>query len=289
MPLPLDAFYTALAATVGSALPLPKALASAGRPDLAPLADGRPLADILAAGGIPELDVATVRAAETTGRLEAALKGLARRAREALILKRRLRAILIYPLIVMHGMVIAPWVIQWIFATASVALLLYNLAGIWVLFFIVRAILSSRIAESLPVAGPIRRDVACARFCDALAGALDAALPMKRAIELAADAAGGPTGVRARAAAAGDVNRPLVETLAPVLPLFSIEMLRAGEEAGSIDKALAKLAQRHFEDAVHALNKLVAVLPLILFFVTLACFVLQLAAIGGPVFHPPAP
>lgn len=285
MPLPLDAFYTALAATVGTALPLPKALSTAGRPDLAPLADGRPLADILATGGLPELDVATIRAAEASGRLEAALKGLARRAREALILKRRLRAILIYPMVVVHGMIIAPWLIQWFFASASVSVLLYDLAAIWVVFFAVRAILSSRIAENLPVAGPIRRDVACSRFCDTLAGALDAALPMKRAIELAGDAAGGPTGTRARAAAAGDVNRPLVETLSGVLPPFSIEMLRAGEEAGSLDRALAKLAQRHFEDAVHALNKLVAVLPLILFFVTLALFVVQMAAIGGPVFE----
>ncbi|KAF0246623.1 MAG: hypothetical protein FD180_442 [Planctomycetota bacterium] len=289
MPLPLDAFYTALAATVGSALPLPKALSSAGRPDLALLADGRPLGDILAAGGIPELDVATIRAAERSGRIEAALKGLAKRAREALILKRRLHAIVLYPLIVAHGMVIAPWVIQWVFASVSVSVLLWDLVAIWVFFFVVRALLASRIGESLPCVGSIRRDVACARFCDSLAGALDAALPLKRAIELAADAAGGPTGARARTAAAGDVNRPLVETLAPVLPPFSVEMLRAGEEAGSIDKSLTKLAQRHFEDAVHALNKLIAVLPLLLFFLVLALFVLQLAAIGGPVFHRPAP
>jgi type II secretory pathway component PulF len=182
---------------------------------------------------------------------------------------------------VVHGVVIAPWVIQWIFGTASVPVLLADLAVIWILYFLVRTLLLSRFAEHLPVAGPIRRDVACARFCDALAGALEAAIPLRRAIEMAAAAAGGAMETKARAAAAGDVNRPLVQTLEGVLPPLSLEMLRAGEESGSTDKALAKLSQRHFEDATHALNKLVAILPIVLFLVAVAAAVLQIVALGG--------
>lgn len=281
MRLPLDLFYTSMAATVGTALPLPRVLASAGRPDLAPLADGRPLADILAAGGLPELDVAAVRAAEASGRLEQAFRTLARRAREAEILRRRIRAIVIYPMFIVHGVVIAPWVVQWIFATASFPVLLADLAAIWILFFAVRALLNSRFSEHLPVAGPIRREIACARFCDSLSGALDAAIPHRRAIEMAAAAAGGSMEGRARAAAAGDLQRPLYQTLEGVLPVLSVEMLRVGEESGSADKALAKLAQRHFEDATHALNKVVAILPVVLFLVAVGFAVLQIVALGG--------
>lgn len=281
MSLPLDLFYTSMAATVGTALPLPRVLATSGRPDLVPLADGRPLADILAAGGLPELDVAAVRAAEASGRLEATFRALARRAREAQILKRRLRAIVLYPMFVVHGVVIAPWVIQWIFATASWTVLLANLAAIWILFFAIRALLLSRVSESLPVAGPIRREIACARFCDSLSGALDAAIPHRRAIEMAAAAAGGSMERRARAAAAGDLHRPFYQILEGVLPALSVEMLRAGEESGSTDKALAKLSQRHFEDATHALNKLVAILPIVLFLLAAAAAVLQIVALGG--------
>lgn len=281
MRIPLDVFYTSLASLTGTALPLSKSLSSAGRPDLAPLADGRPLADILQAGGFPALDVATVRAAEASGRLEEAFKALARRAREAEILRRRIKAIVIYPMFVVHGVIVAPWAIRWMFASASWAELGADLAVIWVVFFAVRGLLRSRFSDLLPVAGPIRAQIALSRFCDTLAGALDAAIPARRALELAADAAGGPLGRRARAAAAGDVNRPLVEMLDGVLPALSLEMLRAGEEAGSTDRALAKLSQRHHEDAVHALNKLVAVLPILLFIVALAVAVLQIVAMGG--------
>ncbi len=281
MRLPLDLFYTSMAATVGTALPLPRVLATSGRPDLVPLADGRPLADILAAGGLPELDVAAVRAAEASGRLEEVFRTLARRAREAQILRRRVRAIVLYPMFVVHGVVIAPWVIQWIFATASWTVLLSDLAAIWILFFAVRALLNSRLSEHLPIAGPIRREIACARFCDSLSGALDAAIPHRRAIEMAAAAAGGAMETRARAAAAGDLHLPLYQILEGVLPVLSVEMLRVGEESGSANKALAKLAQRHFEDATHSLNKLVAILPIVLFFVALGVAVLQIVALGG--------
>ncbi|MCE9581489.1 MAG: type II secretion system F family protein [Planctomycetes bacterium] len=282
MTLPLDAFYTALASTCGTSLPLARSLSSCGRPDLALLADGRTLAEILEAGRFPAIDVAVVRAAEASGRLEAALKSLARRASEAKILRRKLTAILVYPMFVAHGVVIAPWIIQWIVGRPSFVMLLCDLAAIWILFFAARAMLRSPLGERLPVAGPIRRGVALARFCDTLSGALDAALPNRRAIELAADAAGGGTGARARVAAAGDVNRPLVEILAPVLPPLSIEMLRAGEESGNVDKALANLSTRHFEDAIHALNVVVAVLPVVLFLFVVALAVLQMMAIGLP-------
>lgn len=277
----LDVFYTSLAATVSTALPLTRALASAGRPDLAPLADGRPLADILAAGGYPDIDVAVIRAAETSGRTEAALRTLARRAREAEMLRRRIKAIRIYPMALAHAALIVPFVIGWIFHGGSAWPLLMDLAGLWIGFFLIRAVLASAVGEALPVIGPVRRDVALARFCDALAGSLDAALPIPRAVAFAADAAGGSTGRRARAVA--DFNRPLVESLATVLPPLSLEMLRAGEEAGSTDKALAKLGQRHFEDAVHGLNKIVAILPVVLFLAAGALAAVQIFATGIPV------
>lgn len=282
MPLPLDAFYTALAATCDTAMPLARSLSCCGRPDLAPLADGRPLAEILAAGKFPEIDVEVVRAGEASGRLAAALKSLARRANESKILKRRLTAILIYPMLIAHGAVIVPWLLQWIIGQPSFLALIGDLAGIWIVFFAVRALLRSAAGEKLPVAGPIRRSIELARFCDTLSGALDAALPLRRALELAGNAAGGGVRTKALAAAAGDLHRPLVEILEPVLPALSLEMLRAGEESGNMDKSLAKLSARHFEEAVHALNIVLSVLPLVLFFAVVALVVLQMMVIGLP-------
>ena len=56
----------------------------------------------------------------------------------------------------------------------------------------------------------------------------------------------------------------------------------AGEEAGSTDKVLTKLGHQHFEDAIHSLNKLVALLPVILFLIVAALAFLQMMSIGLP-------
>lgn len=103
----LDAFYRSLAHLEAAAIPWPRAveMASGGDPALAgavaDLTAGRPLSEALD-GRVPALDLAGIRAAEVSGRLEATFLDLARRAEEALSRDRARKAALAYPFAVTH-------------------------------------------------------------------------------------------------------------------------------------------------------------------------------------------
>lgn len=103
----LDAFYRSLAHLEAAAIPWPKAIemASGGDPAWAPavaaLDAGRALSEAFD-GRVPALDLAAVRAAEVSGRLESTFLDLARRAEAAVALARERKAAVAYPLIVTH-------------------------------------------------------------------------------------------------------------------------------------------------------------------------------------------
>lgn len=103
----LDAFYRSLAHLESAGIPWPRAVATAsgGDPDLAPavaaLHAGRSLSEALH-GFVPPLDLAGIRAAEVSGRLETTLLDLSRRAEETLRRDRERRAAAAYPMAVAH-------------------------------------------------------------------------------------------------------------------------------------------------------------------------------------------
>jgi type II secretory pathway component PulF len=103
----LDAFYRSLAHLEAAGIPWPRAvgMASGGDPAWAPavaaLEEGRPLAEAFD-GRVPALDLAGVRAAEVSGRLEETFLDLARRAEETLARDRARKAALAYPITVAH-------------------------------------------------------------------------------------------------------------------------------------------------------------------------------------------
>ncbi len=103
----LDAFYRSLAHLEAAAVPWPRAveMATGGDPAWAPavalLAAGHPLSEAFD-GRVPALDLAGVRAAEVSGRLESTFLDLARRAEDTLARERARKAAVAYPMIVTH-------------------------------------------------------------------------------------------------------------------------------------------------------------------------------------------
>ncbi|MBI2920664.1 MAG: type II secretion system F family protein [Planctomycetes bacterium] len=274
--------YSGLSAGVGASLALPRIFESLGQPGLAKKSDGRALSEVLAGSGVPAIDVEVIRAGEETGRLEETLKELAERARVEWLLRRKILNAVLYPVVVLHAAAIIPWVFAWIVFGASPLSLLANLGMLWAVLGGAYVLFTSSARDKLPIVGDIARRVSLARFCETFASGVRAAVPLRRALELAAAAAGGGVGRRAAAAARSDLGRPLVETLDRVLPPLDLAMLEVGEESGSIDRSLLKIAQNHRDEAAHRIAKITAVLPIVLFLVMGAVAAFVIFTIGLP-------
>lgn len=274
--------YSGLSAGVGASLALPRIFESLGRPELAKKSDGRPLSEVLAGAGVPAIDIEVIRAGEVTGRLEQTLKELSERAHVESLLRRKILNAVIYPVVVLHAAAIIPWVFAWIMLGASPLSLLVNLAMLWAVLGGAYVLFTSSARERLPIVGDIARLVSLARFCETFASAVRAAVSLRRGLELAAAAAGGGVGRRAAAAAASDLGRPLVETLDAVLPPLDLAMLEVGEESGSIERSLLKIAQNHRDDAAFRIARITAVLPIVLFLVMAGVAAFVIFTIGLP-------
>jgi len=282
---PRATFYHSLSVGLGAGLTVRKALESLRRPDLAALTDGRPLSAVLEAGGFPVLDLAVVRAAEETGRLDRALKQLSEAAEAGARLRRRLRNAAIYPVALLHAAVLIPWIAGWFMGYADPASLLFGLLGVWGLVGAATAILISPLRLHIPFIGDILRELALARFCRALAWTLDAGVPLQRALTLAADSAGEPPGGPTRRAATAGLGRPLHQILAHTLPSLSLEMVRAGEEAGSADRMLGKAAAVHEGTAGNRLAIFARMAPLVFFLLAAIGMVAAIASLAPALIH----
>lgn len=124
---------------------------------------------------------------------------------------------------------------------------------------------------SLPVVGLLLRKVAVARFCRTLATLLTSGVPLLEAMEITARTAGNAIiedavmTVRRCVEEGRTLAEPLAET--EVFPRLVTRMIAVGEQTGSLDAMLQKIADFYEEDVDSAIEELMALLePVMILF-----------------------
>jgi len=121
----------------------------------------------------------------------------------------------------------------------------------------------------VPIASPIIRKTAIARFTRTFSTLVTAGVPILTAMDIVGDTAGNEVVARAVRSARAAVKegetiaRPLAET--PVFPSMVVQMIAVGEETGALDEMLSKVADFYEAEVSAAVDSLTSVLePLIM-------------------------
>ncbi len=248
---------------------------------------GKTFSDALAhyPSAFSKVYVNIIKAGETGGALDEVLKNLAEYLERNLRLTQRIRAALIYPALVLTiSMCILGFIIAFVipkfmtlFADSGIALPLitmfimhiskfllvrwYVIVGIVAALIVGYRLLLQNIAFRffrdslslrLPVFGPLIQKIIASRFSRTLSTLLSGGVPILRALELTKEVSGNEVVSRAVAAVyesvreGGFISRVLEHSA--VFPQLMINMIAVGEESGSLDKMLAKVADTYEEE-----------------------------------------
>jgi type IV pilus assembly protein PilC len=126
-----------------------------------------------------------------------------------------------------------------------------------------------RIALKLPIVGAILEKAAIARFCRTLAITFAAGVPLVDALKIVAGATGNQVyndaAKRIREDVAVGHQLQLAMQQTDVFPNMVVQMAAIGEEAGSLDEMLIKVAEAYEEEVTNAVDALSSLLePLII-------------------------
>jgi type IV pilus assembly protein PilC len=129
-----------------------------------------------------------------------------------------------------------------------------------------------RISLKIPIIGDILEKSAIARFCRTLAITFAAGVPLVDALQIVAGATGNAVYNAASARVREDVavghQLQLAMQQTNVFPSMVIQMAAIGEEAGSLDEMLLKVAEAYEEEVNNAVDALSSLLePLIIVFI----------------------
>jgi len=256
---------------------------------------GEGLADSFRAEGrlFNEFEVELIAAGEETGHLDVALHSLAEWLELVSRSGRRFLAGLVYPALLLHaGVVISgaiPYISGQIGKEAFLRQIFSTLVPFYVLFLALAYILP-RLRRNVPVVAylldaflmmiPIVRGVriklALARFALAFKGMLVSGVPVVYGLERASRACGNKVlGARIRRAIPRlKKGTGIADSLSRtrVFPAMAIEFIRTGEQSGSMDKMLGKMADLFSRDAEFAVDQAAHWLPW-LFYLGVAIYV----------------
>ncbi len=129
-----------------------------------------------------------------------------------------------------------------------------------------------RISLKIPIVGAILEKAAIARFCRTLAITFAAGVPLVDALKIVSGATGNYVFNNAAARIREDVavghQLQLAMQQTNVFPNMVIQMAAIGEEAGSLDEMLIKVAEAYEEEVSNSVDALSSLLePLIIVFV----------------------
>jgi type IV pilus assembly protein PilC len=132
--------------------------------------------------------------------------------------------------------------------------------------------LIDRTALKVPVIGEILKQAAIARFCRTLAITFAAGVPLVDALKIVAGATGNRIYDEAALRIRGDVSvghqLQLAMQQTDLFPPMVVQMAAIGEEAGSLDGMLVKVAEAYEEEVSNAVDALSSLLePAIIVFV----------------------
>jgi len=246
-----------------------------------------------------------VHAGETSGTIDAILDRLAMYMEKILAIKSKIKSALFYPISVMVVAVVVVWVIMiWVIPAFKqvftsfgadlpaptlmvIAISDFVVAWWWAMFiaicgsivgamFLYRRstgfrIFFDRLLLKLPVVGAIVQKATIARWTRTLATMFSAGVPLVESLDAVAGAAGNAVYATATKRIQTDVSTGTSLTNAMVntnvFPTMVVQMTQIGEESGSLDGMLSKVAdfyEREVDDAVAALSSLLE--PVIIVF-----------------------
>jgi len=246
-----------------------------------------------------------VHAGETSGTIDAILDRLAVYLEKILALKSKIKSALFYPISVMVVAVVVVWVIMvWVipsfkqvFASFGadlpaptlmvIAASDFVVAWWWLVFMAIAGSITAvlllyrrsaafrvgfdRLLLKLPVIGPIVQKATIARWTRTLATMFTAGVPLVESLDAVAGAAGNAVYLAATKKIQTDVStgssltNAMTNTL--IFPSMVLQMTQIGEESGSLDGMLSKVAdfyEREVDDSVAALSSLLE--PIIIVF-----------------------
>ncbi len=132
--------------------------------------------------------------------------------------------------------------------------------------------LIDRTSLKLPIVGQILQQAAIARFCRTLAITFAAGVPLVEALQIVSGATGNRVYDEAASRIRGDVavghQLQLAMQQTDLFPNMVVQMAAIGEEAGSLDEMLFKVAEAYEEEVSNAVDALSSLLePAIIVFV----------------------
>jgi type IV pilus assembly protein PilC len=253
-----------------------------------------------------ELYTNLVKAGESAGVLDTILDEIASYKERIESIKGKIKKALYYPIAVIGVAIIVSAILliyvipqfEEIFASFGAALPAFTQAiidvsrwlrsnGLYVLFgmivFITAFILAKkrskpfahwidRVSLKIPIIGDILEKSAIARFCRTLAITFAAGVPLVDALQIVSGATGNAVYNQASARIREDVavghQLQLAMQQTNIFPSMVIQMAAIGEEAGSLDAMLIKVAEAYEEEVNNAVDALSSLLePLIIVFI----------------------
>jgi type IV pilus assembly protein PilC len=246
-----------------------------------------------------------VHAGETSGTIDAILDRLAMYLEKILALKSKIKSALFYPISVLVVAIVVVWVIMvWVIPAFKqvftsfgadlpaptlmvMAISDFVVKWWWLVFLLVAGAITGalfsyrrsvafrfgfdRLLLKLPVLGPIVQKATIARWTRTLATMFTAGVPLVESLDAVAGAAGNAVYAAATKKIQTDVSTGTSLTNAMtntmIFPTMVLQMTQIGEESGSLDGMLGKVAdfyEREVDDAVAALSSLLE--PIIIVF-----------------------
>jgi type II secretory pathway component PulF len=302
--------YEALARTLGAGLPIPQALGISGASG--PLAstlvaisdacerEGLSLTEALARypETFPETERRMLATGEQTGELPRILRRLAEQLSRRSARRKAWLATLIYPLVLVHGVIFAlaaPQILQGprAFAAATLPSLLLLWAAISVGVVLAAQLLGQRggrrravdAMAALP-GGAFLRDRAVADFAAVFGLALDAGVPLLESLRIAGEASSwGPIEASAHGAAHHLAHGDQLWQALSRYSCFPEELLgaiRVGETSGSLTETVAAAGDLLAQRAERRANRLAVLVPVTLYLlVALLVAVVVIEAFAG--------
>jgi len=246
-----------------------------------------------------------VHAGETSGTIDAILDRLAVYLEKILAIKGKIKSALFYPISVMVVAVVVMWVIMvWVIPAfkqvftsfgadlPAPTLLVIKISDLvvawwWLVFLLLGASIVGavmfyrrsaafrvgfdRMLLKVPIIGPIVQKATIARWTRTLATMFTAGVPLVESLDAVAGASGNAVYASATKRIQTDVSTGVSLTNAmgntQIFPTMVLQMTQIGEESGSLDGMLSKVAdfyEREVDDAVAALSSLLE--PVIIVF-----------------------
>jgi type II secretory pathway component PulF len=235
---------------------------------------------------VPTFDIALIRAAEESGRLDSVFKMLANYYNHRATLAKRMISDLLYPVFLFHFSTFLFPFITWFggsmslagFALRTFGVLIPIYAVVWALFFAAQAqrgskwrALFEKLLRPIPVLGTARHELALSRLCAALEALISAGVNIIQAWEMAAEACGSPGIYKAVLAwkpevLAGKFPSEAVNAASSQFPELFANLYHSGEVSGELDESLIRLRDYYQEEGTQKLHLVAQWVPRFIYF-----------------------